>query len=274
MGGVLNAYTSREQTAFHARILKARCAAGAGHDRRHPDQPRFRAGRDWSASAKWCCRSWARRATRPTTSSSIICRPRSIQDQPLGWSILGEEATVAAFDRDMLKAYMASQYRAGGMTLIASGAVAHDEIVRAGGRQIRRPQSRPGRGATAPAQLCRRRRPRRSRIWSRRISLTPFPASPSRSGLFCGPDLRHGAGRRHVLAPVPGGAGEARPLLFHLCLLQRFPGWRLSRRLCRHRRGRGGRNLRRDGGRDGSHDRRSQRSRSWPAPGPSSRSRC
>jgi predicted Zn-dependent peptidase len=48
----------------------------------------------------------------------------------MGWSILGEEATVAGFSRDMLQGYMASNYRAGGMTLVASGAVRHDEIVR------------------------------------------------------------------------------------------------------------------------------------------------
>jgi len=51
-------------------------------------------------------------------------------NQPMGWSILGEEATVAGFSRDMLKGYMAANYRAGGMTLVASGAVRHDEIVR------------------------------------------------------------------------------------------------------------------------------------------------
>jgi predicted Zn-dependent peptidase len=48
----------------------------------------------------------------------------------LGWPILGEEATVNAFERDTLKSYMASQYRLEGMTLIASGAVSHDQIVK------------------------------------------------------------------------------------------------------------------------------------------------
>ena len=48
------------------------------------------------------------------------------KDQPLGWPILGEEATVTGFDRDMLKSYMASHYRLDGMTLIASGAVNHE----------------------------------------------------------------------------------------------------------------------------------------------------
>jgi len=52
------------------------------------------------------------------------------KDQPLGWPILGEEATVNEFNRDMLKSYMASHYRLDGMTLIASGAVNHAEIVK------------------------------------------------------------------------------------------------------------------------------------------------
>ena len=82
---------------------EGRCAAGAGHDRRHSHQPDLRRRPSWSASARWCCRSWARRATRPTTSCSIICSRRSIKDQPLGWPILGEEATVNAFNRDMLQ---------------------------------------------------------------------------------------------------------------------------------------------------------------------------
>jgi predicted Zn-dependent peptidase len=52
------------------------------------------------------------------------------QNQAMGWPILGEDATVRAFSPDMLRDYMAVNYRAGGMTLVASGAVAHGEIVR------------------------------------------------------------------------------------------------------------------------------------------------
>src|ERR1700722_4544398 len=79
----------------------------------------------WNANARWCCRSWARRATRLPTLCSIICK-----DQPLGWPILGEEKTVNGFSRSMLKDYMASQYRLESMTLVASGAVEHDAILK------------------------------------------------------------------------------------------------------------------------------------------------
>ena len=51
-----------------------RCGAGAGLHRRHPGQLRPSTPTSWNASARWCCRNWARRATRPTTSSSIICK--------------------------------------------------------------------------------------------------------------------------------------------------------------------------------------------------------
>ena len=44
-------------------------------------------------------------------------------DQPMGWPILGDEETVGAFTREDLTDYMGANYRAGGMTLIASGAV-------------------------------------------------------------------------------------------------------------------------------------------------------
>ncbi len=48
----------------------------------------------------------------------------------MGWPILGEDDTVAAFTREHLRKYMQTNYLAGGMTLIASGAVKHADIVR------------------------------------------------------------------------------------------------------------------------------------------------
>jgi predicted Zn-dependent peptidase len=51
-------------------------------------------------------------------------------NQPLGWPILGEEATVSGFTPAHLRDYMGANYRAGSMTLVASGAVTHEAIVR------------------------------------------------------------------------------------------------------------------------------------------------
>ncbi|HEY3636757.1 MAG TPA: pitrilysin family protein, partial [Rhizomicrobium sp.] len=50
-------------------------------------------------------------------------------EQPMGWPILGDEETVGNFTRGDLESYMRANYRAGGMTLIASGAVEHARMV-------------------------------------------------------------------------------------------------------------------------------------------------
>ena len=50
--------------------------------------------------------------------------------QPMGFPILGDEKTVGSFSRTNLRDYMGANYRAGAMTLIASGAVDHGAIVR------------------------------------------------------------------------------------------------------------------------------------------------
>jgi predicted Zn-dependent peptidase len=66
VGGFLNAYTSREQTAFHARLLKSDVPLGVdllADILTHPNS---------NANVRSCCRRSDRRATRLTTSSSII----------------------------------------------------------------------------------------------------------------------------------------------------------------------------------------------------------
>jgi predicted Zn-dependent peptidase len=47
----------------------------------------------------------------------------------LGWAILGDEQTVTSFTPAALRDYSGRRYRAGGMTLVASGAVSHGEII-------------------------------------------------------------------------------------------------------------------------------------------------
>jgi len=129
VGGVLNAYTSREQTAFHARVLKEDVPLALdmiGDILTNPtfEQPELERERQVVLQELGQARDTPDDIVFDHLQSEIF------KDQPLGWPILGEEATVNAFDRDMLKSYMASQYRLEGMTLIASGAVRHDEILR------------------------------------------------------------------------------------------------------------------------------------------------
>src|SRR6185312_8081232 len=128
VGGYLNAYTGREQTAFHARVLK-------------PDVP---LALDLLADI----------LTHPTFEQSELERERQVvlqelgqakdtpddiifdhlqsaayPDQPMGWPILGLEDTVSNFSREQLSEYMAANYRGGSMILAASGAVDHKALV-------------------------------------------------------------------------------------------------------------------------------------------------
>jgi len=129
VGGVLNAYTSREQTAFHARILKEDVPLAfdmIGDILTNPTFEQSELERERQVVLQELGQA------RDTPDDIVFDHLQSaiFKDQPLGWPILGEEATVNAFHREMLQSYMASQYRLEGMTLIASGAVNHAEIVR------------------------------------------------------------------------------------------------------------------------------------------------
>jgi predicted Zn-dependent peptidase len=129
VGGVLNAYTSREQTAFHARILKQDVPLALDLIADILINPTFEAC-ELEKERQVVLQELGQARDTPDDIVFDHLQAQIYPGQPLGWPILGEEATVAAFTRPMLQATMAAQYRAGGMTLIASGAVDHAGIVR------------------------------------------------------------------------------------------------------------------------------------------------
>jgi len=129
VGGVLNAYTSREQTAFHARILKQDVPLAMDMIGDILTNPAFEQA-ELERERQVVLQELGQARDTPDDIVFDHLQAAIFKDQPLGWSILGNETTVTGFDRAMLKDYMASQYRLESMTLIASGAVAHDEIVR------------------------------------------------------------------------------------------------------------------------------------------------
>jgi predicted Zn-dependent peptidase len=145
VGGILNAYTGREQTAFHARILKADVPLALdiiGDILTNPTFEQAELERERQVVLQELGQA------RDTPDDIVFDHLQSaiFRDQPLGWPILGEEKTVNAFSRQMLKDYMASQYRLGGMTLVASGAVEHDAILALAEEKC----GRLGRGAVPP----------------------------------------------------------------------------------------------------------------------------
>ncbi len=128
VGGYLNAYTSREQTAFHARTLKADVPLAIDILADILTQPAFEQ-QELERERQVVLQEIGQARDTPDDIVFDYLQAAVYPDQPMGWPILGDEETVGAFTRDDLKTYMGANYRAGGMTFIASGAVRHAEIV-------------------------------------------------------------------------------------------------------------------------------------------------
>src|SRR5215469_4806858 len=128
VGGYLNAYTSREQTAFHARVLKADIPLALDILSDILVNPTFDQA-ELERERQVVLQEIGQ--ARDTPDDIIFDHLQSVlyPSQPMGWPILGEDQTVAAFNRDDLRTYMETNYRAGGMTLVASGAVDHRSVV-------------------------------------------------------------------------------------------------------------------------------------------------
>lgn len=129
VGGYLNAYTSREQTAFHARVLKADVPLGLDLLADILTHPTFEQG-ELERERQVVLQEIGQARDTPDDIVFDHLQAAIYPDQPMGWPILGLDETVSMFTREDLRTYMAANYRAGDMTLVSSGAVDHATIVR------------------------------------------------------------------------------------------------------------------------------------------------
>ncbi len=151
VGGDLNAYTSREQTAFHARVLKENVGLALDLISDILINPAFDPG-ELEREREVILQEIGQARDTPDDLIFDHLQEACYPDQPMGWPIFGSEKTVASFSRDQLKSYMGANYRAGGMMMIASGAIDHAQLVEAGETLFRRLSSGDGPQA-APARF-------------------------------------------------------------------------------------------------------------------------
>ncbi len=128
VGGYMNAYTGREQTAFHVRTLKADVPLAIdilSDILIHPTFEQMELERERQVVLQEIGQA------RDTPDDIIFDHLQAtiFPDQPMGWPVLGLDETVGAFTREQLRTYMAANYRARSMVLVASGAVSHSQIV-------------------------------------------------------------------------------------------------------------------------------------------------
>lgn len=129
VGGDLNAYTSREHTVYHARVLAE-------------DVPlAFDILSDIILHSVFDEEELARERhvilqeigqahDTPDDLVFDLLQDSAYPDQPLGRPILGTAETVSAMGRDALNRYLDAHYKARSLVVVATGKVTHDAVVR------------------------------------------------------------------------------------------------------------------------------------------------
>ena len=128
VGGHINAYTAREQTAYYVKMLKEDLALGADiigdiltHSVFAPDELERERGVILQEIGQ-----------ANDTPDDIVFdhfQETAYPDQPMGRPTLGREAGIRAMGREVLTEYMHRHYAASNTVLAAAGALTHDHVV-------------------------------------------------------------------------------------------------------------------------------------------------
>jgi predicted Zn-dependent peptidase len=128
VGGDLNACTERDGTSFSASLLAEHLPLGIEILSDLILRPHFEAP-DLIREKEVVLQELGEARDTPSDIIFDELWATAYPDQPLGRSILGDEASIAAITTDDLEDWRTSQYRAGSLTLVAAGKVDHDALV-------------------------------------------------------------------------------------------------------------------------------------------------
>ncbi|MEM6939603.1 MAG: pitrilysin family protein [Pseudomonadota bacterium] len=132
VGGYINAYTSREVTAYYVRVLENDVALGldviADILRNPVLDPR-----EIEVERSVILQEIGQALDTPDDVIFDWLQERAYPDQPLGRSILGPAERVSAFRQSDLQGFIGRHYGPDQMILAAAGAVDHDKIVKLAG---------------------------------------------------------------------------------------------------------------------------------------------
>ncbi len=129
VGGHINAYTAREQTAYYVKLLKEDIALGADiigdiltHSSFDPDEMERERGVILQEIGQ-----------ANDTPDDIIFdhfQEAAFPGQPMGWATLGTEAVIRTMPRHALTNYMRNNYGTRNVIVAATGKLKHEEVVR------------------------------------------------------------------------------------------------------------------------------------------------
>ena len=150
VGGDLNAYTSREHTAFHARLPAAHWRLGVELIGDILSAPALRPV-DIDAEREVILEElWAALDT-PDDRVHMLSMEGLFPDHPLGREVLGDADTVRAMHRDDIVAFFDTHYRPANLVVAAAGRVDHDEYCAAVAERLDLPAGGEAPTRTPPA---------------------------------------------------------------------------------------------------------------------------
>ncbi len=129
VGGYLNAYTSREATAYYARVLEEDAPLALDVIADILLAPAF-AEEEIQRERGVILQEIGQVLDTPDDVIFDWLQEAAFPDQPMGRSILGPAERVRAFGRGHLTDFVGAHYTPGRMILSAAGAVDHDQIVK------------------------------------------------------------------------------------------------------------------------------------------------
>ncbi|MGR3541995.1 MAG: M16 family metallopeptidase [Hasllibacter sp.] len=129
VGGYINAYTSREATAYYARVLPGDLPLAADVIADILLNPLFDEA-ELETERGVILQEIGQALDTPDDVIFDWLQEESYADQPLGRTILGPAEKVTRFDAADLRRFVAGHYGPGQMILAAAGAVDHDEVMR------------------------------------------------------------------------------------------------------------------------------------------------
>ncbi len=128
-GGSLNAWTSRDQTVFHARLLSGDLALGMDLIADLVRAPRFDAG-DLVREKQVVLAELGEARDTPDDIVFDHLSTVAFPDQPLGRPVLGDEASIDAIDVPALRSWLENQFRPERLLVAAAGKIDEDALLR------------------------------------------------------------------------------------------------------------------------------------------------
>jgi len=129
VGGHLNAYTSREHTAYYAKVLKEDVGLAVDILADILQRSVFDA-KELERERAVILQEIGQADDTPDDIIFDLFQERAFPDQAMGRPVLGRAEIIRRIDRDTVAGYMRRHYAARGMLLAAAGNVDHDALVR------------------------------------------------------------------------------------------------------------------------------------------------